>query len=64
MNFPSIETKEDYDEFKQAFWCWFDSLSIEEKKKFWYYGEDIAETNFFFRFFSKKIEENCFICYK
>lgn len=42
-------TPEEYTEFKKEFWLWFDSLPISEKKKFWYFKDDMAETNFYFR---------------
>lgn len=46
--------KEQYPEFKNHFWKWFDNLPIQMKQKFWYYQEDIAETNFYFSVWSKR----------
>jgi len=43
-----------YPEFKKQFWEWFDTLSISEKTKFWYYGMDMAELNFYNRVYSKR----------
>lgn len=40
--------------FKEEFWAWFDSLPELEKKKFWYYGSDMAEIFYYNKFFSKK----------
>ena len=41
--------EDEYIDFKKKFWKWFDSLSISEKTKFWYFKEDMAETFFFFK---------------
>jgi len=43
-----------YKNFKKEFWEWFDELPIEMKKKFWYYKEDMSETNFYFSVYTKK----------
>ncbi len=46
-------TEEEYPTFKRLFWQWFDALPLQEKQKFWYYHQDIAETNFFFSVYNK-----------
>jgi len=46
-----------YDKFKQEFWQWFDSLPVDKKEKYWYYGYDIAETNFDILVYSKKCKQ-------
>lgn len=43
----NIEDHLDTDEFKKAFWHWFDNLPVEEKRVFYYYRSDMAELNFF-----------------
>jgi len=43
-----------YVEFKKQFWDWFDTLTLAEKIKFWYYGADMAELNFYNRVYSKR----------
>jgi hypothetical protein len=43
-----------YAEFKKQFWDWFDTLTLAEKMKFWYYGMDMAELNFYNRVYSKR----------
>lgn len=48
-------TKEEYAEFKKQFWSWFDALSLRRKEAFWYYGYDMAETNFYFSVYMKKV---------
>jgi len=45
---------EDYSEFKKEFWEWFDRLPKGKKMMFWYYKEDISETNFYFTVYAKK----------
>ena len=45
----------DYPKFKEDFWQWFDSLSDVKKRMFWTYKEDMAETNFYFTVYSKKV---------
>lgn len=42
------------DEFKKAFWEWFDSLSKEERKKFNEYPADMATLNFYNRVWRHK----------
>jgi hypothetical protein len=44
-----MKTRDDPD-FVASFWSWFDSLSIEEKKRFWYYSQDAAEVFFYNKF--------------
>lgn len=44
---------DDYPKFKRAFWKWFDSLPEHKKQMFWWYQEDIAETNFYFTVWAK-----------
>jgi len=39
--------------FKKAFWKWFDELSFDEKKKFWYYQIDMATTYFYNKIYSR-----------
>lgn len=34
-------------EFKTSFWEWFDSLPLQEKKRFWYYANDAAEVYYY-----------------
>lgn len=41
-------------DFKKEFWEWFDLLPEVEKKKFWYYGSDMAEIFFYNKIYSKK----------
>lgn len=48
----------DYPKFKEEFWEWFDNLPISTKEKFWKYRDDMAETNFYFSIYSKKILTN------
>lgn len=49
-------TPNEYLIFKKEFWEWFDELPIDMKKKFWYYKEDMSETNFYFSVYAKKFE--------
>lgn len=46
----SIENDRD---FREAFWKWFDSLPIFEKKRFWYYHIDMATTYFYNKIYSR-----------
>ena len=46
----------EYKNFKKMFWDWFDNMHLKEKEKYWYYKEDMSETAFYFRVYSK--EEN------
>lgn len=46
-------TEEEYPKFKELFWIWFDALPEKEKRKFWYFKTDMAETNFFFSAYKK-----------
>jgi hypothetical protein len=51
-----------YNEFKAEFWDWFDSLPRQKKEVFWRYKEDMAETNFYFTTWNKKMlndEKSC-----
>jgi len=51
-----------YNEFKTEFWDWFDSLPRQKKEVFWRYKEDMAETNFYFTTWNKKMlndEKSC-----
>jgi hypothetical protein len=48
----------DYPEFKKSFWVWFDNLPKGKKMTFWYYADDMAETNFFFTVYSKQENNN------
>ena len=50
--------EEEYKKFKKEFWLWFDSISITEKERFWYFREDMAEIFFYNRFFSQKDKKN------
>ena len=55
-------TDPNYNEFKAEFWDWFDSLPRQKKEVFWRYKEDMAETNFYFTTWTKKIlndEKSC-----
>jgi len=45
---------EEYSEFKKEFWEWFDELPWHKKYMFWYYYEDMAETFYYFKIYSKK----------
>ena len=47
-------------DFKEAFWIWFDSLSAKEKERFWYYGLDMSEIYFYNKHYSK-VHNNVFI---
>lgn len=42
-------TEKEYKKFKKVFWDWFDSLPTKEKRRFWYFKQDMAETYFFLR---------------
>ena len=42
------------EEFINAYWHWFDSLPIEEKKKIWYHPQNYTDTFFYFKIFSRK----------
>lgn len=48
----------EYNLFKKHFWEWFDSQPLEKKKMFWYFKEDMAETNFYFTSWSQNKREN------
>ena len=50
MNMP----KSEYPQFKKEFWEWFDALPQQKRRSFMYYDHDIAETNFYFKVWSKK----------
>jgi hypothetical protein len=50
MNRKSAE----YPHFKKEFWKWFDDLPWYKKHMFWYYKDDMAETNFFFTVYSRR----------
>ena len=41
----------DTPEFKKAFWEWFDNLPTKEREKFQNYPADMAELNFYNRFY-------------
>lgn len=43
--------------FKKEFWIWFDKLPASQKKRFWYFKYDIAETNFYFTVWEKMKEK-------
>lgn len=51
-------TPEEYAKFKKEFWIWFDNLSHFKRKTFWYYPYDMAETNFFFTNYAKRIAKD------
>lgn len=42
------------EEFKKAFWEWFDSISPVERKKFNEYKDDFATLYFYNKVWSKK----------
>jgi len=42
--------------FRTAFWNWFDNLSVDEKKQFWYYPLDIAELYFYNAIYNKGVK--------
>jgi hypothetical protein len=44
----------DYPHFKKEFWKWFDDLPWYKKHMFFYYKDDMAETNFFFTVYSRR----------
>lgn len=48
----------EYKEFKKEFWEWFDKLPWHRKYSFWYFKEDMAETNFYFSVYAKKEKDN------
>ena len=43
--------------FKKGFWIWFDKLPVSQKKRFWYFKEDMAEMNFHFTVWEKMKEK-------
>lgn len=45
-------------EFKNSFWERFDNLSLVEKKKFWYYGSDMAMIFFLNKYWKAIKAEN------
>jgi hypothetical protein len=45
----------EYETFKRDFWEWFDLLPRRKKEMFWRHKDDMAETNFYFAVYSKKL---------
>jgi len=41
------------EEFKRAFWDWFDSLNKDEKNRFWYYSLDMSKIYFYNKHYAK-----------
>lgn len=41
------------DDFQKNFWSWFDSLSIKEKERFWYYRSEVSELYFYNAIYKK-----------
>jgi hypothetical protein len=50
MSSTNLEKDED---FKRAFWAWFDTLNKEEKHRFWYYQLDMAKIYFYNKHYAK-----------
>jgi hypothetical protein len=48
----------EYAGFKKEFWKWFDDLPWYRKHMFWNYKDDMAETNFYFTAYSKRIKKD------
>jgi len=46
----------EYPKFKKEFWKWFDNLRKSERKAFYFYKEDIAEINFYYKIWEKLYE--------
>jgi len=44
------------EEFREAFWSWFDHQPLGFKQKYWYYPIDMAKVFFYNSIWKKKID--------
>ena len=49
----NMEEELEKKEFNEAFWKWFDSLSVKEKEQFWNYTSDMAKVFFYNKYWIK-----------